>query len=338
MLYSETLYVDCTKGRDDHPGTEEQPLKTIGQAVALANDSNEPGPTTIRIAAGLYNLTEAVVVEKRRDYSQSERLTFTAMVLPDNPRWEPALMPVLYSTSDGIPYGERRLSACFKIEVSHVTIQGLKFLGNPKPKHWNYSIYRQGKSLEDLVITQCQFVGNRETIPLHVSICANGHGVVLDHNVFYGCGVPVIFWNAEGGVSRGDAMHHCIVAGATTAAVWTCDTAEDFDFHHNVITGCRALWMRPQRNHTTYTLRDSILTDYETLSEYGSSQRLSGPTGPEVQFNEHDIIHHGPVSLVKAKTVEVVNSPKMPKDCLHVQPGTLGSELGAGLFKWPTTK
>ena len=74
MLYSETLYVDCTKGRDDHPGTEEQPLKTIGQAVTLANDSNEPGPTTIRIAAGLYNLTEAVVVEKRRDYSQSERL------------------------------------------------------------------------------------------------------------------------------------------------------------------------------------------------------------------------------------------------------------------------
>ena len=39
------------------------------------------------------------------------------------------------------------------------------------------------------------------------------------------------------------------------------------------------------------------------------------------------------MSLVKAKIVEVVSSPEMPKDNLHVKPGTLGSELGAGLFK-----
>lgn len=96
--------------------------------------------------------------------------------------------------------------------------------------------------------------------------------------------------------------------------------------------------MRSRRNHTTYTLGDSILADYETLSEYGNSQRLSGPTGPDVQFDEHDILHRGPVSLVKAETFEVINSPKPPKNFLHVQPGTLGSELGARLFKRPTTK
>ena len=54
--------------------------------------------------------------------------------------------------------------------------------------------------------------------------------------------------------------------------------------------------------------------------------------------NEHNVVRQGPVSLVKAKTVEVVSSLEVPKKHLHVQPGTWGSELGAGIFKRPTTK
>ena len=63
-------------------------------------------------------------------------------------------------------------------------------------------------------------------------------------------------------------------------------------------TRCRAIWMRPQRNQITYTLRDSIVTDCEARSEYGSSQGLYGPTGTEVRFNEQNVVREGPVSGV----------------------------------------
>ena len=50
----------------------------------------------------------------------------------------------------------------------------------------------------------------------------------------------------------------------------------------------------------------------------------TGQTGPEVAYEEKNIIKEGQVVLVKDKTT---------RNYLHVVPGTLGSDIGAGLFK-----
>ncbi|MCG8697732.1 MAG: DUF1565 domain-containing protein [Bacteroidales bacterium] len=332
-LVAEILYVDASNGSDTNPGIEEQPLKTLNRAATLVNGNDVEGPTTIRVKPGLYNLTDAVIIENQRSYTRDNRLIIEATVLPDAPHWQPSMMPIVFSTSGGIPAGPRRLSACLKLEVNHVTVRGLKFLGNPKPNLWHYAIYRQGKALDDLLVTQCLFVGDLDTIPLHCAICVNGHGLVLDHSIFYRCGIAALLWNAKGGTSRNNAMHYCIVDGAATAAIWTCQTDEDFAFHHNVITRSKYHWMRPRANNRTYTIRDSVLTEATFDSGYGSSHGITGQTGPEITYREENVIRQGEVMLVQAKMQGVREKAEKPKNYLHVIPNSLGSHLGAGLFK-----
>ena len=73
-LMAETLYVDGISGDDSGPGTKDKPLKTISKAAAMVNDKKEPGPTTIKIGPGVYNLTKAVVFENERACTEKNRL------------------------------------------------------------------------------------------------------------------------------------------------------------------------------------------------------------------------------------------------------------------------
>ena len=330
---AETLYIDGVSGNDSYSGTKEKPLRTISKAIEVVNASKEPGPTTIKINPGAYCLDEVVIISNSREYTVAKRFTIEATVLPDDPNWTPALMPVILSTSKGVMYNDEEYTASFKIEIDHATVRGIKFLGNPKPRTWHYSIYRQGQDLKDLVITQCMFIGDKHVIPYNRCICANGHGLVLDHNIFYNCEIPVIFWNAEGGVSTGNAMKYCIVVGADISAVWVCQTSEDFEFHHNVISRSKYVWMRSPNNKRTYKLHDSVISEYEHYSGYGTSVGINGKAGHEISYDENNIKKKGKVELVKITLPGDQLSSDLPRDYLHVVPGTLGRELGAGLFK-----
>ena len=117
-------------------------------------------------------------------------MVIEATIPPDYPEWKPPLMPVILS--NGSPQepakpGMRAETSGLKIEISHVTIRGLKFLGNPIMEVWYYPIFREGKNLEDLVVTQCLFIMDSNAITSNVAVIANGHGLVLDHCIFYHC-------------------------------------------------------------------------------------------------------------------------------------------------------
>lgn len=223
VAVGETLYIDSRNGNDINPGTKEKPLCTMGKAAVMVNSRTEGGPTTIKIGPGVYNLTKAVFFKNTRLYTKEKRLTIEATVLPDDPNWKPVLMPVILSTE--IPQqwektnGQVETSG-LKIEINHVTIRGLKFLGSPVLHIWYYPIFREGKNLEDLTVTQCLFAMDSYALSSNVAILANGHGLVVDHCVFYNCRNPVVFWNADGGTSKNNAMRYCIVDGAYTSGVW----------------------------------------------------------------------------------------------------------------------
>jgi hypothetical protein len=221
----------------------------------------------------------------------------------------------------------------FKIEVSHVTIRGLKFLGSPAVHNRYYPIRRDGNKLEDLLVTQCLFVGDRHASPIHVAIIARGHGLVVDHSIFYNCKNSVVFWTAEGGTSRGNAMTYCIVDGGYRTGVWVTDTAEDFDFHHNVITRCEYFFMREAKNRRTYRLHDCIVTNNKYYSGYGSAGGPAGVTDSEIAYDESNIVKAGEVILETDRVRPAELSADLPRNYLHVAPGSLGSALGAGLFK-----
>jgi len=335
-VIAETIYVDSDAGDDGNPGSREEPVRTIARAAAIVNDNNEPGPTTIKLAPGAYCVTQTVLFENSREYTKDKPFVIEATVLPDENNWTPAMMPVVLSTVKGEGPNTEKHAIALKIEVNHATVRGIKFLGNPRPRTWSYSIFRAGKELNDLVVTQCMFVGDEQALPYNCPICANGQGLVVDHCVFYKCGIPAIFWNAEGGVSKANAMRYCIVDGADISAVWTCQTTEDFEFHHNIVTRGQYFWMRAPNNRKTYNIHDCIVTDNRYSSGYGTSAEISGQTGTDVTFKEKNVIKEGTIKLEKALVIPEALSIVRPRGYLHVVPGTLGSELGAGLFKKAT--
>ena len=325
---AETLYVDSRTGRHENPGTKAKPLRTIWQAAAMVNGTTEKGPSTIKIAPGVYNFTESVVFENARPYTERDRLTIEAVILPDEPRWKPALMPVILSTEDPRKPGTLdALTATYgiQIKVSHVTIRGLKFLGNPLARNWHACMSRTGQGLDDLVVTQCMFVGDRDALNVYCAVLASGNGFVVDHSVFYNCTACAVFWDGTEGIpGKGCAMRYCIVDGAYISGVWTCQTAEDFEFHHNIVTRSEYFWVRKRvENPSKYRIGDCIVTNNKYYSGYAVESGPTGRTGSKVTYEENNVMKRGEVVLVKDKKA---------RKYLHVAEGAFGSDLGAGLF------
>jgi hypothetical protein len=326
---AETVYVDSRSGSDKNPGTENKPVRTVGRVAEMVNSSTGQGPTTIKISPGIYNLTESVEFGGSRQYTEKERLVIEAIELPDDPQWRPALMPVIFSTEDPRKQGSLDgLTGTYgiRIAVSHVTIRGFKFLGNPLLRNWHNCISRIGDNLDDLLVTQCMFIGDRDVIDIYSAVLATGDGFVVDHCVFLNCHACTVFWDGPRGISgKGCSMRYCIVDGAYISGVWTCQTAEDFEFHHNIITRSDYFWMRKRiSNPRRYRLSDCIVTGNKNYSGYGVESGPTGLTGQEVTYEERNVIKQGTVVLSKDKKA---------RNYLHPAAGSPGSDLGAGLFK-----
>ncbi|MHC4725868.1 MAG: right-handed parallel beta-helix repeat-containing protein [Planctomycetota bacterium] len=328
MVIAEVLYVDDINGNDTNPGTKQKPVRTIGQVAVMVNNGTEGGPTTIKIGPGIYGLEEAVVFENKRAYTKKARLLIEATILPNDPNWRPAVMPVILSIED--PRERGRLNRHtetygLKIKVSHVTICGLKFLGNPLPNNWHACIERTGEALDDLLLTQCMFVGDKDALNIYCPAIATGDRFVVDHCIFYNCHASAVFWDGLEGIGgKGCAMRYCIVEGGHISGVWTCQTAEDFEFEHNTVTGCEYFWLRKAGDEQRYRINDCVVSKNKYYSGYGTAAGASGQTGPEVTYDEKNVTKEGDV---------VTEKNKKARNYLHVVPGTFGYKLGAGLFK-----
>lgn len=334
IAVSQIVYVDGRAGRDENAGTSEKPVRTLHRAAEIVNGGKEAGLATIKIAPGIYSLTESVTFGGDRRYTEESRLVIEASILPDDPKWKPALMPVILSTEDPRKQGNSdELTATYglKIEVNHVTIRGLKFLGNPLLRNWHCCISRIGDDLDDLLVTQCMFVGDADSCDIYCGALATGDRFVVDHCIFRNCHACTVFWDGPRGIAgEGCSMRYCIVDGAYIAGVWTCQMAEDLEFHHNIVTRSEYFWIRKGTDGSRrYRVRDCIVTDNGHYSGYGVESGPTGQTGPEVTFEESNVVKQGRV------TFETNNAARR---YLHVTPGGLGSDLGAGLFTKQTEK
>lgn len=324
---TETLHLDSRLGIDTAPGTAERPLQTLAQAAVMVNAKTEPGPMTIRLAPGIYLLPKQVVFANAHAFSRERRFILEAAVLPDDPEWRPASMPTILSIEDPRqPEQERHPTATYglKVQMSHVTIRGLKFLGNPLPNNMHCPLECVAPNLTDVFVTQCMFLGDPNTLDIYCGVITDGHQFVVDHCVFVGCHGSTVFWDGDRGVvGKGNAMQYCIVDGAKISGVWTCDTDEDFEFHHNIVTRSEYFWMRKRGEQRTFHVRDCVVTENAHQSGYGVESGATGRTGAEVVFREENVVKKGEV---------VIEKNRKAKMYLHPIPGTLGSELGAGLF------
>lgn len=329
MSFAEQLYVNPRTGKDTYPGNQSQPLKTLEEAAKRVNANSQQESTTILLSEGVYPITETVLFSNNK-YSLENRLVIRAEMMPDEAGWNPQRMPILVTIVPSPPTKDGEEAKGMDIEASHVTIEGLRFSGGPlyyyidgKQNRRSYPIWRDGKNLDDLLITQCLFTGDMDLLPVRVAAIANGNGFVLDHCVFYHCQNPVVFWDAEGGQSHHNAMRYCLVYGAYYSGVWTTDnTADDFQFDHNIITGCETGWITEGGHH--YSIHDCIFTGNTNPVGYGSD--TSGEKKP-ASFD-----------FLQMKNVQLTGSIEIEKDqskrnYLQLKEGSFGSELKAGLFK-----
>jgi hypothetical protein len=324
---AEEFYINAKTGNDKNTGSQSQPLKTIGEAAKRINGNTAKEATTIILSEGVYPLTETVFFNNNK-FSVEGRLRIRAEVLPDDANWNPQRMPIITTMITATPTPDDGEEARgFEIEASHVTIEGLRFTGSPiyyyidgRQSRRYYPIWREGKNLDDLVVTQCLFAGNVDVLPIRVAVIANGHGLVLDHCVFYNCQNPVVFWNAQDGTSYRDAMRYCLVYEANYSGVWTTrQTGDDFEFHHNVIANSRTAWIRDNDSTHHYQIHDCILANNTKPTGNGGDNAISN-------------------DFLKMENVQLSGIIEIEKDqsknnYLQLKEGSFGSKLQAGLFK-----
>jgi hypothetical protein len=324
---AEELHINAKTGNDNNTGSQSRPLKTIGAAANRINANTAKEATAIILSEGVYALTETVLFNNNR-FSSENRLTIRAEVLPDDARWNPQRMPIITTVIAAAPTpGDGEEARGLEIEASHVTIAGLRFTGSPvyyyidgKQSRRYYPIWRDGKSLDDLVVTQCLFAGNVDVLPIRVAVIANGHGLVLDHCVFYNCQNAVVFWNAQDETSYRNAMRYCLVYEANYSGVWTTtQTGDDFEFHHNIIANSRTAWIKDDDCAHHYQVHDCI---------FANNSKTTGNGGDTA-------INH---KFLKMENVQLSGVIEIEKDqsknnYLQLKEGSLGSKLHAGLFK-----
>lgn len=327
MTYAEQIYINPTAGNDLNIGSKQQPLKSIAEAAKRINANAQTESTTIILSEGVYTLTETVLFNNNK-FSLQNRLTIRAEVLPDDSTWNPQRMPIITTM---IPMkqkpGDGEEARGFKIDVSHVTIVGLRFTGSPvyyyidsKQSRRYYPIWRDGKNLDDLLITQCLFAGNVDVMPIRVAVIANGNGLVLDHCVFFNCQNSVVFWDAESGTSYHNAMRYCLVYEGNYSAVWTTtNTGDDFEFHHNIIANSRTGWARDNKSTHQYQIHDCIFSNNTKFTGNGGDNSTSS-------------------DFLKMENVLLTANVEIEKDqgknnYLQLKVGSFGADLKAGLFK-----
>ena len=273
---------------------------------------------------------------KNWNFSKKTRLLISAEVLPNDIQWEPSKMPIIVSAMPfnveknnekeiigGSNYG-------ILIQTSHTTIQGLRILGEPvheTPKAGvlirNYPIVWDGKELSDLVVTQCLFLGNKFALPNHLGILANGSALDVNHCVFYGVKDAVVMWNNP---AINSSMHHNVIIDSYGGIVWTWSATNDFKFYNNVISNANVLWILNKEEKDSFSIENSVIVGYNSYVNKGG-----GPQGFGENANPEKLKVSKDVVLKKEGRLEIIED-QTDKLYLHIKPGTLGSDLGAGLF------
>jgi hypothetical protein len=189
----------------------------------------------------------------------------------------------------------------------------------------NYPIVREGRNLDDLRITQCLFMGDRQAIPNHLAILASGQGVVVDHCIFYHCKDAVVFWFSDE-PAKNCEVHHNLFIGNYGANVWSWSAAEDLKFYNNVVTDTNVFWILNRDEKTSFSLSNSLISGYTELVNKGG-----GPAGFGEKADPAKLKLGKDVILKKEGKLQI-EEDQTKRNYLHLVSGTPGSELKAGLF------
>jgi hypothetical protein len=327
--YGQTIYVNSRTGNDQNSGTIKEPLKTLEAGMQLLNKCAGNDAVTLKLAPGLYPVQTNLTIEPNKNLTSKNRLTIEADILPDDSTWRHAEMPTIISTSLPEDMGGDRCTYTFNVNADHVTIRGIKFLGNPSLTTKHFPVYRPNDTLTDLIVAQCVFLGDEDALPIQVAVMVNGHNTEIENCVFSNCRWAAIFFHAEGWKVpiKNSCMHHCIITDCYGGAIWTSLVGSDFRFYKNIINKCRYFWVKNYSNNAEYTIEDCVVSNVNVYK--GEWKENNNIENGSYNFVEKNIIKDGSIELVKRNDSSYFT---IDRNFLHPVKGSLGVELNAGIF------
>lgn len=327
-VQSQAVYVDSNTGNDNNPGTKEAPVLSIQKAADIIR-SHGNSIYTMKINPGIYVLDSHISIATEKEMTD-KRIVIEASILPDDPSWTPEKMPVIASKAKkGEIPDSYHFVAGFLINESHVTIRGIKFHGYFYPNTRYFPIARFNKIKTDLLVEQCTFVGDENISQIQVGIIAHGNGIKVDHCVFYKLRNTVVFYQDSGdGIKTGNGITNSIIYGVRQA-VWTAWPDRDFKFENNIVSNCKNVWVKNYFNTTkSYSIDNCIIVNNQNFKVIADSLGMLAPG--EFEIKENNITRIGEISI---RLIENNVDQPLPVDYLHIIPGSLGYNMGAGLFK-----
>ena len=325
--HAQSLYVNSSTGSDDALGTREHPLKSLYQAVKAAKDFKGTMPVTIKIEPGLYVLTNLIKIESRPSQADTSMYNFEAAVMPDDSAWKPSATPVIQSVSADNITTYFTHCAGFDVLRNNVSFKGLKFLGNANPTvEYYYPIERDSAKLKNVVVSQCYFIGEKNSAPIQGAVYMEGaDGVHVDHCVFYGCKNALLLFFSASNFS----LTHSVIYGCYEAGVWYGIKTEPdaaFTFNNNVFSHCNYFWASAKGgDHPLYRFNNSLIsgnTYYLGIHNNGGLSLLK----EKGTHTENGIRKTGEVILVHT------TAEGTPRDYLQLAPNSAGSDIDAGIF------
>jgi hypothetical protein len=329
VCHGQTITINSRTGNDANNGSADHPLRTLQAGIEKVNHYSGNGPLTVQLEPGLYPLNANLTIAFNKNFTAENRLTIEAAIMPDDSLWSQETMPTIISTSVPQDFGGDTCTFIFNVEADHVTIRGLKFLGNPSINTKHFCIYRTGDTLTDLKVSQCMFLGDQDALPVQVGVLSNGHHAEIDHCVFSNCRWAVILFYAENWSVpiKGGSIHHCIMTDCYGGALWTSLVGSDLKFYNNIVGGCNYFWIKNYNNTAEYTIENCIVTGNNVYN--GEWRKDDGLGKGNYDFHEKNILKRGAITLVKWN--ERFQSA-VDRNFLHASKGSSGYDLHAGIF------
>jgi hypothetical protein len=327
-VHAQEVYVDSSIGDNKNPGTREAPVYSIERAAEIIN-SRDNNIYIMKINPGIYVLDSHVSVATEKAMTD-KRIIIEASILPDETSWTPEKMPVIAcKAKKGEIPDSYHFVASFLINESHVTIRGIKFHGYFYPNTRYFPIARFNKAKTDLSVEQCMFVGDENISQIQAGIIAHGNEVKVDHCVFYKLRNTVVFFQDSGdGIKTGNGITNSIIYGSKQG-VWTAWPDKDFKFENNIVSDCKHVWVKNYFNATkSYSIDNCVIVNNQYYKVISDSLGLLVPG--EFEIKEKNVTKNGEISL---RLIENNVDKPLPIDYLHIIPGSLGYDIGAGLFK-----
>ncbi len=324
VLPAQTIYVDAGSGSDSGTGALGAPFKSLEQAVKHANALTGGGEIVIKLHPGFYLLKDKIDVNPVRIMSDTTRYTIEAAILPYDEDWTPEKMPVIQSISENNSDTQFPHSTGFLIASNHVTIKGLKFLGNANPKvKYYYPVSKENPALSDLVVAECYFIGNKEAAKIQGGVWAHGPKNKISHCIFYGCRNGVLFFNNVGGFT----IEYTIVYGSYESAFWFGREDYPFTFTNNVIVGNENFLVGPRNLKYSSLFSNSIIINKGFVGYWSREEkRVMELSSPNIKLDK--IVQTGVTYLQKNMSVE------LDKFHLHLTKDSEGIDLKAGIFQY----